>query len=89
MLMATSDIVISPPSPDVPLFVLREDHYERLSLSPDGFYKSEVLPGLWLDPVALVNGDTLRVAQVKQQGLASPEHAAFVAKLQQAAAART
>jgi hypothetical protein len=40
---------------------------------------------LWLDPSALVRFDLATVLQVLQQGLASPEHAAFLAKLQQAA----
>jgi len=71
---------------EIDWFILRGEQYERLPLSPDGLYKSEVLPGLWLDPVALVNGDMVRVSQVAQQGIASPEHAAFVARLQQAAA---
>ncbi|HXG11699.1 MAG TPA: Uma2 family endonuclease [Gemmataceae bacterium] len=67
-------------------FVLRGGQYERLAPTPDGLYKSEVLPGLWLDPAALMDGDMVRVAQVQQQGNASPEHLAFVARLQQAAA---
>jgi hypothetical protein len=50
-----------------------------------GLYKSEVFPGLWLDPAALVRGDLASVLQTLQQGLASPEHAAFVARLQQKA----
>jgi Uma2 family endonuclease len=66
-------------------FVLRGRRYERLPLSPDGLYKSEVLPGLWLDPAALVAGDMVKLSQAAQQGIASPEHAAFVARLQQAA----
>jgi hypothetical protein len=67
-------------------FVLRGSQYERLPLSPASLYQSEVLPGLWLDPAALVRGDLIRVAKVVQQGVASPEHAAFVQRLQQAAA---
>jgi Uma2 family endonuclease len=67
-------------------FILREGRYERLALESAGHYQSEILPGLWLDPAALVSGDLLRVAGVVQQGIATPEHAAFVAKLQQAAA---
>jgi hypothetical protein len=66
-------------------FVLRQDHYDRLPLTAEGIYKSEVFPGLWLDASALVRGDLVRVHEVLRQGLASPEHAAFVAKLQQAA----
>lgn len=66
-------------------FVLRAGQYERLPLDPDGVYRSEILPGLWLDPAALVNGDMPRVVQTLQQGLASPEHAALVTRLGQTA----
>ena len=62
-------------------FTLRESSYERLTVSPDGLYKSPFLPGLWLDPSALVDGDYAAVLDAAQRGLASPEHAAFVAKL--------
>jgi hypothetical protein len=48
-----------------------------------GIIRSEVFPGLWLAPAALLAGDLLRVLAVLQQGLASPEHAAFAAALQQ------
>jgi hypothetical protein len=71
---------------EIDWFILRDGRYERLPLSPDGLYKSEVLPGLWLDPVALVNGDMARLMQVVQQGIASPDHAAFVARLHQMSA---
>lgn len=67
-------------------FILREGRYERLPAGTDGIYRSEVLPGLWLDSAALMRGDMRRVAEVVQQGIASPEHAAFVVSLQQAAA---
>lgn len=65
-------------------FVLREGRYERLPLIANGTYRSEVFPGLWLDPAALIAGDMPTVWNVAQQGLASPEHAAFVARLRQA-----
>jgi hypothetical protein len=65
-------------------FVLRGGQYDSLALTPDGLCKSEVLPGLWLDPAALISGDMIRVSQVLQQGSSSPEHTAFVARLQQA-----
>jgi Uma2 family endonuclease len=63
-------------------FVLREGEYERLSLSPTNVYRSEVFPGLQLAPDALIRGDLQSVLQALQQGLTTPEHAAFVAKLQ-------
>lgn len=65
-------------------FILRDGTYDRLPLTADGLYKSEVFPGLWLDPAALVSGDMSRVLEVLQTGLASPEHAEFATKLQQA-----
>jgi Uma2 family endonuclease len=52
----------------------------------DGLYRSAAFPGLWLDPIALVNGDTRRVRTVIDMGCAGPEHAAFVTRLTQARA---
>ncbi len=46
-----------------------------------GLYRSMVYPGLWLDPVALMAGDTRRQRAVLDQGCATPEHAAFVSRL--------
>ncbi len=65
-------------------FVLREGRFERLVLTAEGHCHSETFPGLWLDPAALLRGDFAQVTAVLQQGLASPENAAFVAKLQAA-----
>jgi Uma2 family endonuclease len=66
-------------------FVLREGRYETLAASADGLYRSEVLPGLWLDAAALLGGDLGTVLQTARLGLDSPEHAAFVRRLQEAA----
>jgi Uma2 family endonuclease len=66
-------------------FVLRQGKYERLPLAADGIYRSEVFPGLWLDPAALIQGNLQAVLTVLQQGLATPDHAAFVAELQKKA----
>jgi hypothetical protein len=66
-------------------FVLRQGKYEPLALTANGLYQSEVFPGLWLDPAALVRLDISAMFQALQQGIASPEHAAFVAKLRQQA----
>lgn len=65
-------------------FVLRNGQFVPVVPHADGIYRSEALPGLWLDPAALIGGDMARVARIVQQGIASPEHAAFVAQLQQA-----
>jgi hypothetical protein len=62
-------------------FVLSNGAFLLQPLGPDGLYRSEVLPGLWLDPAALLRGDLPTVLQRLQQGTATPEHAAFVARL--------
>jgi Uma2 family endonuclease len=62
-------------------FALRGDRYEPLAPGADGILRSEVFPGLWLDPGALLGGDGARLVAVLQAGLASPEHAAFVERL--------
>jgi Uma2 family endonuclease len=61
--------------------VRRNGVFVPLDPGPDGIYRSEVFPGLWLDGQALLARDTLRVLQVLQQGLASAEHARFVEEL--------
>jgi len=61
-------------------FVLRNGEFVHLTPDESGYLKSEVFPGLWLDAAAMVRGDMLRVLAVLHEGLASPEHAAFVAR---------
>jgi hypothetical protein len=63
-------------------FVQQHGQFVPLTLGQNGYYQSPVFPGLWLDPAALVRSDSATVLQVLQQGLASPEHTAFVARLQ-------
>jgi len=62
-------------------FILREGVYETLTPDENGVLRSEVFPGLWLQPEALWSGDLAAMLEVLQQGLASPEHAAFVERL--------
>src|SRR5262249_5655803 len=62
-------------------FALRGRKYARLQLDKSGLYRSKMFPGLWLDPAALVRGDMPAVVAALQRGLASPEHARFVARL--------
>jgi Uma2 family endonuclease len=62
-------------------FAWREVRYESLPAGPDGVIRSEIFPGLWLDAAALLRGDLPRVHAVLHEGLASPEHAHFVAQL--------
>jgi hypothetical protein len=66
--------------------VLREGHYEVRAADEQGVLRSAVFPGLWLDPAVLICGDMETVVRVAQVGIASPEHAAFVQRLQQKAA---
>jgi len=49
-----------------------------------GISCSKVFPGLWIDPRALLARNSPRLAEVVQQGLASSQHAAFVARLERA-----
>ena len=70
-------------------FVLRDGEFVRLPLDEAGLYRSKVFPGLWLDPAALVRGDTQSVQAALQRGLASREHADFVARLNPEAEAVT
>jgi Uma2 family endonuclease len=62
-------------------FVRRDVRFEELQPGGDGIFRSEVFPGLWLDPAAVLRVDRQRVLEVLRQGLAMPEHAAFVARL--------
>lgn len=64
-------------------FVLREGVYEPLQPDDNGVLRSEVFPGLWLPVDALWAGDLALMLAVLQQGLASPEHEAYLASLQQ------
>ena len=73
---------------EIDWFVLREGRYEPLARSPEGYYRSEVFPGLWLDPGAMIRGDLAAVLRVAQQGLQTPEHAGFVDRLRRQAAER-
>jgi len=71
-------------------FVLKRKKYVLLVPDPaDGYLKSVAFPGLWLDPVALLDGDGRAMLAVLQKGLATAEHAAFEAKLAATAAKKS
>jgi Uma2 family endonuclease len=65
-------------------WVRRGERYEELEAGADGVFRSETFPGLWLDTAALVQADAGKMHDVLRQGLATQEHAAFVAKLEAA-----
>ena len=62
-------------------FALRDGRFEPLAPGLDGLLRSGVFPGLWLDPAALLAGDLPRLLAALDLGLATPEHAAFAARL--------
>jgi Uma2 family endonuclease len=61
-------------------FIRRRGKFKAQSPGIDGILRSEVFPGLWLDSAAFLRRDYKQVLAVLRQGIASPEHAAFVAK---------
>ena len=69
---------------EVDWFVNHGDQFERRSPTLDGIVQSKVFPGLWLNSRALIGGDLTAVLITVQQGLNSPEHSDFVARLKQA-----
>jgi hypothetical protein len=66
---------------EVMWYVLRKRRLVESRVGADGWYRSEVFPGLWLDPRALLANDFGAMVAALEQGLASPQHAAFVARL--------
>jgi Uma2 family endonuclease len=55
--------------------------YQVVPVSPDGVYRSAVLPGLWLHEVAFMEDNVPQIVATLTQGLNSPEHVAFVEQL--------
>src|SRR5262249_49941892 len=66
------------------VFQSLEGRCERMQSGADGILRSTVFPGLWLDPGALLREEPAAMFAVLQQGLNSPEHADFVARLERA-----
>lgn len=62
-------------------FALRNGADDRLLADADGLVRSVAFPGLWLDPDALLRCDDAQLHEIVSRGLASPEHARFVATL--------
>lgn len=74
-------VVIALRSQKVFWFQRHRGRFRELTPDTDGCLRSRVFPGLWLDATAFLREDETRVLAVLRQGLASSEHAAFVAKL--------
>jgi Uma2 family endonuclease len=66
---------------EIDWFVLRGRRYVPLKIDGEGLYRSRAFPGLWLDPAALIRGKPEIISAALQRGLASREHAEFVARL--------
>ncbi len=62
-------------------FVQRDGILVQQAPGEGGLYRSVNFPGLWLDPEALIGDDGRRLRAVIDLGCATPEHAAFVARL--------
>jgi Uma2 family endonuclease len=62
------------------------DFRSHASVTPDtrGIYRSGIFPGLWIDGPALLDLQPRPLIRALRRGLASPEHATFVKRLQSA-----
>ena len=62
-------------------FVLEDEQYARLQPDGEGVMRSRLFPGLWLHAPAMLSGGIPTFLATLQQGLATPEHQAYVASL--------
>lgn len=67
---------------EVRWFENRNGRFQPSSPENDGIFRSNIFPGLWLDPQALASREKAALIATLHRGLASPEHAAFVEELQ-------
>ncbi len=74
-------MVVALRSEEVFWFGRSRGKFKPLPPDADGIFRSQVFPGFWLDADALLQRDGKRLLATLHQGLASAEHAAFVAKL--------
>jgi Uma2 family endonuclease len=81
-------LVVTLEPDEVYWYFRRAKKLARVRPGRDGLYRSKAFPGLWLDPAALLQRDLAGVLATLDRGLATPEHAAFVAHLAAMAAAR-
>ena len=62
-------------------FHRQDGKLQPMPVPVDGIWRSQIFPGLWLNGPAFLAGDMLKVLATLNQGLQSPEHAAFVQEL--------
>lgn len=66
---------------DIHWHIRRDGRLVRVEPDADGIYRSSAYPGLWLDPAAWHAAEGMALIATLDRGLATPEHAAFVARL--------
>jgi Uma2 family endonuclease len=74
-------IVVQMVERKVDWFALRGGVYKSLRLDKAGILRSKIFPGLWLCPATIWADDWVAMRATLEEGLATPEHAAFVATL--------
>lgn len=74
-------VVVVLRQPAIRWWVWQAGTYHEIAADADGIFRSRVFPGLWLQAQALLQLDGATVMEVLRQGIATPEHAAFVARL--------
>jgi Uma2 family endonuclease len=77
-------LIVRPEMKQVIWRELSQNKYLEIAPGADGILRSRVFPGLWLETRALWDGNYAGLAAIVQQGLATPEHAEFVRKLESA-----
>ncbi len=78
----TLEYIVFAIEPDEVLWHVRQGgRLVRIPPDADGLYRSKIFPGLWLDPTALIDDDCPAMIATLEQGLATAEHADFVARL--------
>jgi len=77
-------VVIALDPDEVVWHLRRGDRFVVVPPGVDGVYRSEALPGLWIDAQALFDKDDDALDVALDRGLATSEHADFVARLAEA-----
>jgi Uma2 family endonuclease len=74
-------VTVRPRQPQIVWRELTDGKYREIAPDEDGCLRSRVFPGLWLDLAALWADDLNALAATVQRGVATGEHAEFVARL--------
>ena len=74
-------VIAVPLRNEISWFERVESGFQAVEPGADGIFRSRCFPGLWLDAGALWDLDLPRMNKALEAGLATPEHAEFVAQL--------